>query len=228
MVDVHEATRSVPEDWQKQRKNSDIHTSVGLLNITIKEEIDSLQGVDAAGLSGSFGAFLNTYNCPFIVHCESINVAPEGSSLAERMRHSPDPAPSRSFAGGLWHDISATPRAIIYTVKEVVQAGYWAVTMFLACTILWFAMLFRAARGSTPIVAFIMLLGAPLGIGMMVILIQWLCAGALNALGVAGCVFAILVMAVIHGTAFALLVGAYDVLKGPREIVEGFEKFKET
>jgi hypothetical protein len=33
-------------------------------------------------------------------------------------------------------------------------------------------------------------------------------------------------MAVVHGTALAILVGTHHILKGPRELAEGIEKLK--
>ncbi len=227
LYDLVEAGDTFKEEFVKQRSNVDTSTRVGRMNVMIKDQVGSLQGVDAGGLTGSFGFFLDAYNCPFFIRCEPIPSNSNYTSMADRLSHFTDPAPRRSMLGSVWHVISASPRAVLYTCVQIAKAGNWAIAMFLSCAILWFALLVHEARGSTPIAAWVMFVGAPAGIGLMVMFAQGLCAVAMNTLGFAGCALAVLVMAVIHGTALIVVVGSYHLSKGPREVAEGIAKIRE-
>ena len=226
VVDLREAGKNFSEEFKKQIDNVDPNTRVGRMNLRVNYEVRRLQGIDTAGLAGSFGMFVDTHDCPFIVRCEVIDTAPKGASLAERLKHAADTPPPRSLIGQIWHMISAAPRAVIFTAEQVAKAGYWSIAMFLSCTIFWFALLFRMAKRDTPVIGVLMLIGAPLGIGLMVMFAQWLCEAALNSLGIAGCFLAVAFMAVVHGTALAVLVGWNHVSKSPREMAEGLERLR--
>jgi hypothetical protein len=227
IFDLVDSGDKLKQEFVQQRYNVDTSTRVGRINVLIRDQVRSLQGIDPGGLTGSFGYFLNTYNCPFFIRCERADTLPENSSEAERIRNVAEAPPARSFIGSVWHVISATPQAVYYTAGKIRKAGNWAIAMFVSCTILWFALLVHEARGSTPIAALAMFVGAPAGIGLMVILAQRVCAVAMNTLGFLGCVLAVLVMAVIHGTAVVVVVGSYHLSKGPREVAEGIAKIRE-
>jgi hypothetical protein len=119
-----------------------------------------------------------------------------------------------------WHAISATPYAAWQMAVAVKNAGGWAIAMFLSCTVIWAALLVRVARGETPIMAYFMVIFAPLCISLMVMCVQWLCETALNTLGVVGCVVVAGIMAIAHSSALALIVGFRHLYKAPLEVVE--------
>ena len=230
-VELFELWGTFHDSYSLQHQNFDVRTVVGHMNTQFKHQVDNLQGKDTGTLAGEFGYFLETRNCPFIFRCESVDALPRNATLQQRMENatktppvlfvpwSPIPIPT-------WHTIAGTPRALWYTAQQIAAAGYWAIAVFLSCTLLWLAMLIRAARSDTLIVGYLMSVGAPLGIGLMVTLTQWLCQAALKSLDAAGCAVVVVFMAILHGTALALLVGLNHISKAPAEIAEGIEKLK--
>jgi hypothetical protein len=226
LADGKEVLGKFHNSYEIEHHLKDPGTIVGRTNLLIDAQVNDLQGVDAGGLTGDFGWFLNNWNCPLIIHCISINAMPPGSTVEDRERRlaektSPPPSPI-----AIWHTVSATPRALLYTAHQIVKAGYWAIAMFLSCTVLWFLAMLREARGKTPVAALLMFVGSPLGIGLMVVCVQWLCAAALHTLGIIGALIAMGLMAMVEGTAISAMVVGHHLSKAPEEIAEGLEKLK--
>lgn len=226
LADGKEVLGKFQNSYEIEHHLKDPGTIVGRMNLLIDAQVSDLQGLDAGGLTGDFGWFLNNWNCPFIVHCVSIDAMPPGSTMENRERHLAEKTPPQPISVAIWHNISATPRALLYTAHQIVKAGYWATALFLACTVLWFFAMLREARGKTPVAALLMVVGSPLGIGLMVVCVQWLCALALHTLGIIGALIAVGLMATVEGTAISALVVGHHLSKAPEEIAEGLEKLK--
>ena len=158
------------------------------------------------------------------------------SSLPDNLKKQADPQAATSSPGPLfmgnwpfvlptWRAIRGTPYALIVTAGDIRRDGFWAIGMFLSCTLIWAMLLLRAARSETPIVVYPMIIAAPLFIPLMVVCLQWVCEGALD-LGLAGCLVAAGLLALAPSTALALVVGLRHLYKVPGEAVEGIEKLK--
>jgi hypothetical protein len=124
-----------------------------------------------------------------------------------------------------WRSIRGTPFALIKTVGAIRFAGYWAIGMFLSCTLIWVMLLLRAARGETPVIVYPMTIGAPVFVPLMVACLQWLCQGALR-FGLGGGLIAAGLFSLAPSTALALAVGLHHLYKVPGEAIEGVEKLK--
>lgn len=119
------------------------------------------------------------------------------------------------------HTIRGTPHAFHQMVIAIHDKGFWAMTMYLSCTLIWITLWLR----KMPLMLYILILGGPLSIPLMVTLMQWLCEGLLK-LGLAGCAVAAGLMALLPSTALALLVGLHHAVKSPRELFEAVEHLK--
>lgn len=127
--------------------------------------------------------------------------------------------------GPIWlptlHAIRGTPHALWQMVIAIHDAGIWAIAMYLSCTLIWITLWLR----KLPMMLYLLVLGGPLSIPLIVTLMQWLCEGLLK-LGLAGCAVAAGLMALLPSTALALLVGLHHAVKSPRELVEAVEHLK--
>jgi hypothetical protein len=78
-----------------------------------------------------------------------------------------------------FHTIFGTPRALRVTLSRIGSAGGWAVAMFLICTsfyaVIWKSL--STGRDGTPLAALILIVGAPVGIPLMVQCVQWVAGG---------------------------------------------------
>jgi hypothetical protein len=106
-------------------------------------------------------------------------------------------------------------------VMAIHAAGMWAMVMYLSCTLIWITLWLR----KMPMMLYLLVLGGPLSVPLMVTLLQWVCEGFLK-LGIAGCAVAAGLMALLPSTALALMVGLHHAVKSPREFLEAVEHLR--
>lgn len=119
------------------------------------------------------------------------------------------------------HAIRGTPYAFWQMVIAIHDAGFWATTMYLSCTLIWIMLWLR----KMPWMLYLLVFGGPLSVSLMVTLMQWLCEELLK-LGLVGCAIAAGLMMLAPSTALALAVGLNHVFKSPRELFEALEHLK--
>lgn len=156
--------------------------------------------------------------------------------MQRNLQKAASPNPNSSSGGALFtgswpfaiptlRAIRGTPYALFKTAGAIGSAGGWAIVMFLSCTVIWVVLLVRVANGETPMVAYLMVISAPLGISLLVMCVQWICKGALE-LGLAGCLISAGLLALAPSTALAMAVEFHHLLKVPGEAVEGIAKVR--
>ena len=93
-------------------------------------------------------------------------------------------------------------------------------TMFLACTVIWLALLglvLSSDSGSKSMAPWMMLVGSPMFIPLLVWCVQWAAVAAMDRLGWA---VALTAHVAAYSSALAVLVGVRHVWKTPHELRE--------
>lgn len=199
----------------------------------IDNQLRQLSSVDPMRLGGVFESSLRNNKCTFFVACSAIEQRFEQVHIGRLVMNMPVASehPRLIYRIGpimipTWHTISGTPLAIRDMSIQIAHSGYWAIAMFLACTVFWIVLLVHFVRSDQLLPAWCCLMLSPLAISCCVYLVQHLCLGLLHVFGVVGGFMALLVTAFVHGTALALVVGFNHLFKAPEEFIEGVHKLK--
>jgi hypothetical protein len=199
----------------------------------VDNQLRQLNSVDPIRLGGVFEQSLRNYNCSWFFSCSPIEQQYQTLNIGALAARMPVAAGQLRLAyrfGPIfiptWHTVSGTPRAIRDMSVQIAHSGYWAIAMFLACSVFWLVLLVRCVRGDQLLAAWCGLMVAPFAISCCVYLVQHLCLSLLHLFGVVGGFMALLVTAMVHGTAMALIVGFNHLFKSPQEFAEGVHKLK--
>ncbi len=203
----------------------------------VNHQLSQIRSVNADFLTGSYIADLDTYDCTWYLHCRLRNDDAQAAAEAARdcptcpqwlsRFHLATPPPQLVIPFGpfpvpTFHLIFGTPHALAVLVQNVWHAGFWAVVMFLTCTVIHFA-LFRllfTKDGFNPILFVMMFLTAPLIITVLVQIIQWIATGLFNGVSWA---IGELVLVVAYSSALSIVVALPHIWKAPREVIEAAE-----
>jgi len=234
LTDVYDVLHDMRDEVVKQESSSDARSFTGRLQNLVRKQLAELTAVNPTALGGTFTDSLESYNCSWFVSCTRIVHPFESVHFGQFSMDLPiasDPPPKLMIHFGpipipTWHSISGAPRAFIDAARKIATAGMWAIAMFTSCTVIWIALLIGAARSETPLVAYFMLVGAPLGISLMVLCVQHICLAVLNTFGILGCVLAVGITGLLHSAALALAVGFRHIAKTPHELIEETHKLK--
>ncbi len=234
LKDVYDVLHEMHDEVVKHETDSDARSFTGRLQNLVRTQLAELTSVNPTALGGTFTDSLNDYNCSWFVSCTKIEHPVQSFAFKgfdQPLDLATTPPPKLIIKIGpipipTWHTISGTPRALIVSARAIAKAGVWAIAMFASCTVIWIALLIGAARGETPLVAYFMLIGAPLCISLMVLCVQHICLAVLNTFGFLGCVLAVGITGLLHSAALALAVGFRHIAKTPHELMEETHKLK--
>ena len=199
------------------------------MRAAVQRQLNALSKVDPWTLASKYSETLGKTNCNWLFYCTAIDYGGnDGLQRAvNQMTAVPPPifVPGSSFPIPTAHTIRGTPHALLVTAGVIAGSGGWAVSMYLSCTILWGALMFLAVtskEGSMSYVPYLMLVGAPFWISILVKCVQWVAEAALAR---AGWAVGLVALVLAHSGALAVLVGIPHVLRSPREIREAAEVF---
>jgi hypothetical protein len=230
------------EALEKPDGDDEKHGFVHGLHTLVETQLAQLQAVEPMALGGTFVRSLREYECPWVIDCTLINppaARPARFSQSftvgdpgnwEKLT-TPDaarkPPPELFHSWGIpvptWHTVRGAPFAAMQMARAVWDAGGYARWMFVSCTILWLALLMMVSRADgAAYLMYMLVIGAPIWISLMVGLVQWAAGLALRTVG-AGLGW--LVIALVHVSALGLLLEAPNVWRAPREIREAAEAF---
>lgn len=125
------------------------------------------------------------------------------------------------------HTVLGTPRATFVTIKAILKAGPWAITIFIACGVLYFgvgvpliSVLLRDKGQKTgdkvPLILIVLLLVSPVADPILVEGVQW------GATQVGNALVGLWVMVATWSAAISVVVGIPHVWKSPREVKEAY------
>lgn len=234
LKDVYDVLHEMHNEVVKQETDSDTRSFTGRLQNLVRKQLAELTAVNPTALGGTFTDSLENLTCTWFVSCTRIEHPVETVQFGQFHMDLPvaaPPPPKLIIKIGpipipTWHTISGAPRATIDSARAIAKAGVWAIAMFASCTVIWIALLIGAARGETPLAAYFMLIGGPLGISLMVLCVQHICLAVLNTFGLLGCVLAVGITGLLHSAALALAVGFRHIAKTPHELLEETHKLK--
>jgi hypothetical protein len=128
------------------------------------------------------------------------------------------------------HTLLGIPRASFVTVRAILKAGLWAITIFLACGILYFGLgapliaVLLSSRGKkdwdNPLILISLLLISPVAVPIAVGGVQW---GAVQLGNAVSWTVGLWVMVATWSAAISVLVGIPHVWKAPREVKEAYD-----
>ncbi len=230
---VHEMRAEARKDADGEAAKPDEHSFSERLKALVASQVAQLDRVDPMSLKDTYIGSLEQNNCSWFVDCRPVerrgvdvrigtldlgmNTIVERPTLVVRL--GPIPIPT-------WHTISGAPLATLQSVRMVAHSGYWAIAMFLSCAIIWFVILLSFARQDSAMAAYMMFIGAPIGISCMVWCVQKLSEGALHLFGLLGCAVALSLAGLLHSTALALVVGFRHIVLTRKELAEETEKLR--
>jgi hypothetical protein len=211
----HELQGSVAE-YQKQMQEA-----VGRLSEDVKK-------VDAIRLGRVYLETLDRTDCTWLFACHERAIVPNQWLTYNKYRlgvHIPEPA-FTSMVIPTGRTIRGTPHALRMMATAIVQAGGWAVMMFLACTVIWGALfgLVLASQAGKTMLPFMMLMASPMLIPLLAWCVQWAAVAAMDRMGWA---VALAAHVAAYSSALAVLVGARHVWKTPHELRELTEVLRE-
>lgn len=232
--DVFVVVAEMRAQVREQGTESQPQSFTGRFNALVKRQVGQLGKVDPLALGGTFTNSLNNTDCSWFVDCKPRQrpaLHPLARGWAFEMPADVQPPPRLILRVGpipipTWHTIGGAPLALLVTCRAIAHAGYWAIAMFLSCAILWLVLFISAAKSDTPLIAWFLLIGAPLGISTGVYAVQHVCMWVLNVFGFFGCLLAVGITGFFHSAALALAVGFRHVAKTPHELVEQVEKLR--
>ena len=207
------------EFWQKAQKH-ELQASVADYQQQMQEQVrhqsEALKNVDAINLGRVYLNTLNDTDCSWLFVCHPRVFGPDDWFTVRGIpiAHKIDPP----FSGMMipsGRTVRGTPHALRVTAVAIAQAGAWAVLMFLACTVIWLALVFlvlASDTGSNSYAPWMMLMGSPLFIPLLVWCVQWVAVAAMDRLGWA---VALAAHVAAYSSALAVLVGARHVWRTP-------------
>jgi hypothetical protein len=211
----HELQGSIAE-YQKQMQEA------------VRRQSAEVGSVDAIRLGRMYTSTLNDTDCSWMFVCHERVFGPNDwvTYSGIPIAHKVEPL----FSGMMiptGRTIRGTPHAMKVMTGAIVHAGAWAVTMFLACTVIWLALLvlvLTSETGSRTLVPWMMLMAAPMLVPLLVWCVQWVAVAAMDRLGWA---VALGVHVAAYSSALALVVGVRHVWKTPHELQELTKVFRE-
>ena len=212
------------EFWRKARQN-ELQGSAAEYQAQMQEAVGrqsaEVKKVDAIRLGWVYTDTLNQTDCSWLFVCQARVFGPGDRGMYRGNHIAPKTEPL--FSGPMiptGRTMRGTPHALRMMAGAIVQAGGWAVTMFLACTVIWLALLglvLSSDSGSKSMAPWMMLVGSPMFIPLLVWCVQWAAVAAMDRLGWA---VALTAHVAAYSSALAVLVGVRHVWKTPHELRE--------
>lgn len=207
------------------------------LHSNVEHQLEEIRRIDAAQLGGTFIGDLDSQDCTWYFQCSSRDLdyqqavaqfracpmCPKAREKYEAARALPKliipfgPIPIPTF-----HLIFGLPHALAIASQAIGRAGFWAVTMFLTCAVIYVALcrLLLAKDQSNLLVIWMMIVSSPLAIILLVQVIQALAAFVFRSISWA---LGELVIIFAYSSALSLVVAIPHVWKAPREVIEAAE-----
>jgi hypothetical protein len=225
IADAHEYHKKVVDG----EVNASAEAYAESMRADVQRQLDALTKVDPWTLASKYSETLGKTNCNWFFFCTAIDFGGNNhlQRVANEMTTVPPPifVPWSSFPIPTAHTIRGTPYALLVTAGAIAGAGGWAIAMYLSCAVLWGALMvlvLTSKEGSVSYVPYLMLVGAPFWISVLVKCVQWVAEAALAR---AGWAVGLVALVLAHSGALAVLVGIPHVLRSPREIREAAEVF---
>lgn len=212
-------------DWAK-RLNEVTNVSHGVpapgsmaaaMQASVTERLDQLTHVDAVALMGVLGKTLEENECDWLFQCTSIQHA---RSRPQLYYH-----PAGPIVIPTLHTMRGLPQALRRTVGAIWDVGAWAVIMFGSCTVIWAVILIRTAKSADsawPV--YVLVMGAPVWITLMVMLVQWIGEEALQILG--AWAVTVLMSFPPSGAITSLILEIPHIVKAPHEVREAAQSIR--
>jgi hypothetical protein len=223
---VFEGVKFADEVW-----NGEIQPSVAAYKESMRAEVAGqaaeLEKVKPFTLLDVMYTTLEGTKCDWLFHCVEIQVQTvmwHGAAIPKAQDVQPILVPGDSFPIPTAHTIRGTPHALKAMVVSIGKAGFWAVLMFAACTVLWVALwvwMMRTDHVIHPYLPYLMIVCTPLAITVMVWCVQWVGQLMLTWIGWWPVTLAAYVAA--WSGAIAVIVGLPHAWKTPHELHEAVE-----
>jgi hypothetical protein len=215
-------------EYRKAVARGEVHASVAAYAASMQAAVDrqlkALSRVDPWTLASNYSDTLGRTQCNWLFYCKAIDYG--GSTNLDRAVNQltapvePIFVPGSGFPIPTAHTVRGTPYALLVTAGAIAHSGGWAIAMFLSRTVIWIALWFlviTSKEGSLSYVPYLMVVGAPFWISILVKCVQWVAEAALSR---AGWVVGLAAVVLAHSGALAVLVGIPHAMKSPREIRE--------